>query len=469
MGKLASFGFIVSISLYAAIHFIDLFFPLEVLPQLLSLLGFFVLLFAFLHTKGKEMMLPLLLMISSLIIILVSSEGAFFVHLGEGFRQMRSLAGLLFIVPIVSWVLRYESYIEDVMIFFQKQLYNSKRFYIGLTSVTQVISYFLLVGTIPVMSQILRTILEEKKEDVWETYKITILLRGFALGTLWIISVPSFSYAIQSTGTPLSIAILQGFFASLFGVILAVVFLFFQEKKHKIDLSKGIQAEILRVLPHDQAKGRTIRHIIEFFLLFFSLLGSIVALHLLFEIDILVVIPLVVIGWTFLYFVLKRDLSRLFHESKYYFIRGVPLKAKEMSIILSAGLLIYSLHLSGWGSLFVEAVYARTENVAFINFLTVLPLIVVLLGFIGLSPLTVMVLLGEIIQSIELPYSSELILLALTLGSSLTIMLSPLGIPVIILSNENGRTPWANSFKINWAYACTFYLFVEAYVQIRLF
>ncbi len=453
-----------AISVYVIIHFLDFFLPNDQLRYLLSTIGFLVLFFALIYTRFKNMMLPFCLTISAVIILAVHPEPISSYDFERSFTQMRSLIGLLFIVPMVSWVLRYEPYIEEMIVLFQKQLHQSKRFYVGLTFMTQIISYFLIVGTIPVLYQVLHTMLKERREPIWETFKAAIIIRGFALASLWVISVPSFSYAVQSTGTMLHTAILQGALVSFFGMMLAAVILHVQERRKGMDFTKGIQEELQRFLPNNRWNKRLL---LEFLLLFVTLVGFIFLLHLAFHIEILVAIPIVIVVWTFVYFLIKRDLYRLITESKFYLIRGVPLKAKEISLILSAGFLIHALNKTGLGSRFIEAMYELSEKIASINFLTILPFIVIILGFVGLSPLTVMVLLGEIIRQISLPYPPDLLLLSLTLGSCLTIMLSPLGIPVIVLSSENKRTPLNNSLKMNWRYACCFYVIVQLYIQIR--
>lgn len=469
MKSFFSWGFIISLTSYVVLHLTDYFFPSELCSFILAITGGFVLFFAFMYTPFKTMIFPFALLMSALIIMFIQPNSSFLTELEQGLRQMRSLVSLLFFVPMVSWVLRYKPYIEDVMIFFQKQLLSSKRFYFGLSSVTQFTSYFLLVGCVPVMYQVLNTMLKGKTEKVWESFKTSIIMRSFGLGALWVLSIPSFSYAIQSTGASLPIAMVQGGLISLFGIILATIFLHFRERKWKVDLTAGIQEEISRVLPNNDAnKGEVRKSLIEFAILFITLISPIMLLHLLFQMAILLAIPIVIIVWMFIYFVIKRDVPRLIVESKFYFARGVALKTKEMSIILCAGMLVHSLNSSGWGRIFIETIYGWTELIGWLNFLTVLPLIILIVGFLGLSPLTMMVLLGEIIQSIELPYATDLILLSLTLGSSLAIMLSPLGIQAIILSNENKRTPLENSLKENWFFALCFYIIVSFYIQLRI-
>ncbi|WP_237458243.1 hypothetical protein [Pontibacillus yanchengensis] len=106
------------------------------------------------------------------------------------------------------------------------------------------------------------------------------------------------------------------------------------------------------------------------------------------------------------------------------------------------------------------------DAVPFINFLWILPLIVVLLGFIGLGPLTVIVLVSGILEGVPLPYPPEVIVIGITSGSVISIMLSPLILPVIVLSTTNELGTIKNGFQFNVVYAITFYFVVQLYIQV---
>ena len=87
------------------------------------------------------------------------------------------------------------------------------------------------------------------------------------------------------------------------------------------------------------------------------------------------------------------------------------------------------------------------------------------LGFIGLGPLTVMVLVAGILESMSFSYPPELLVLALTSGSVISILISPIVMPVIILSASNGLSLYTNGIKFNWKFAITFYILVQIYLQ----
>jgi len=91
-----------------------------------------------------------------------------------------------------------------------------------------------------------------------------------------------------------------------------------------------------------------------------------------------------------------------------------------------------------------------------------------LLGFLGLGPLTVMVLVAGILDSMALPYPPELIVLAITSGSVLSILLSPVIMPLIVLSASNGLSLFTNGIKFNWKYCIVFYIIVQIYLQLMV-
>lgn len=80
-----------------------------------------------------------------------------------------------------------------------------------------------------------------------------------------------------------------------------------------------------------------------------------------------------------------------------------------------------------------------------------------------------MVLVAGILQSIHLPYPPELIVLAVTLGSSISILLSPVIMPIIVLSGSNGLSGFKNGFQLNGIFAVVLYMIVMTYIQVMTY
>src|SRR5699024_7669131 len=150
-------------------------------------MGISMFILTLLHLKIRYFKLPLFILTIG-ILILIYSHTSLLDGFHYGMLQMRGIIGLLIVMPIISYVLREEPYIEDIMALFHQFIHTSKRFYFSIVAFTQIIAYFLLFGSITMMHQFINIILKDQTSLAWENYKGTALLRGFALSTMWVIS-----------------------------------------------------------------------------------------------------------------------------------------------------------------------------------------------------------------------------------------------------------------------------------------
>ncbi|GAA0594831.1 hypothetical protein GCM10009001_08700 [Virgibacillus siamensis] len=455
------------ILLFALLHFLTYFIEFSFLLQVQALSGLMVLLFAGFRLGLKNFKLPLFLSVTGITLIIVYSD-TFLTGFEDGLLLMRNVIGLLIIVPLIGWVLREEPYIEEMMGLAHKLLNTSRKLYFGIASFTQIISFFLLFGAIPMMYEFINKILKNQRGEVWENFKGTALLRAYALTTVWVVTIPSFTIAVETLNASLWITILQGIVVSICGVFLAAVFSYFEEKHYSINLTEEITAEMGTVLNHASGKKEQIRKTLEFGFLFISLFGTIFLLHALVNIELMMIIPVVIFVWACLYYIIKRKPGNFLREGKTYYMDGLVPQGYQFSVMLSVGIMIFGLNQTGFGTAIVDGMYYLQETIPFANILLLLPLIVVIMGFMGLGPLTVMVLVTGILNSISLPYSPELVVLSVTSGSVLSILLSPLLMPTIVLSGTNGLSAFTNGLKFNYKYAIMMYAMVQVYVQLMI-
>lgn len=467
MKRFTILGLKLSISFYVLLHFFTYFYEVDFLLYLLSFCGFLTLLFSALTLTVTHFKLPFFLFLAG-VTVLIFSKGSVIEGLYNGFLQMRSIIGLLVIVPMIGWVLREEPYIEEILAFAHKGINSSRKFYFGIVSFTQVISYFLLFGSIPMMYQFITVILKNQKGEAWENFKGTALLRAFALSTMWVISIPSFIFAVETMGASLWIAVLQGFGMAIIGSVVAVLFSYFQEKKYGINLTASIQTEIDTVLRSYSNKKEIKKKVFEFVLLFVSLFGTIFLLHAVYSANLMTTIPIVVFIWTCVYYLVKKRPKKFMQETRLYVAEGMVKQSYQLCIMLAAGVLINGLNQTEFGATVIKGIQYTQEVIPFINFLYLLPFIVIFLGFLGLGPLTVMVLVAGLLQNVSLPYPPELIVLTITSGSVISILLSPVIMPVIALSASNGLSLFKNGIQFNFKYAVVFYIIVQIYVQTMI-
>ncbi|KIL51696.1 hypothetical protein KP77_12080 [Jeotgalibacillus alimentarius] len=462
MKETAKRGYTLFILLYVIMHFIVSLTQADSLSTPLSLFGLAAFATGYFFLPVKQASISLFLLVIAITIHLTSGTSLIESSV-SGFTVMSGLIALLLIVPVISWVLEEKPYIESVIHFAQRLLNTSRKFYFGMMMITQVISYFLLFGAIPMVYGMVNNFLSEQRGEAWENYKGTALLRAFALTTMWVVSIPSFIFAVDTLDASFGLSILQGFVISFAGVLLAVGLSYFRERKYGVDLTAGIQEQLAKIAGDQKPGGN--KEVIEFVFLFITLFGSIFLINSLWEASLLLIIPIVIIVWVVLNFIIRKKPYRMVRHGQHYAKTGIPNKAQQFSILLAAGFLIDAINQSGYGEYIVDGLFLVSDAIPFLNFLWVLPFVVIILGFIGLGPLTVIVLVSGILQGVEVPYPPEIVLLGITSGSVISIMISPLILPAIVLSAVNGISIVKNSFLFNYKFAIAFYLMVQVYLQ----
>src|SRR5699024_4291698 len=223
------------------------------------------------------------------------------------------------------------------------------------------------------------SILKNKQGVAWEHFKSTALLRGFALSVIWAISIPSFAYVVEIMEAPLGTTILQGFGIAVVGSIIAVLFFHYESKRYGVDITAGLQSEIDNVLKHENSKEETKRLTIEFMLLFITLVASIFTGYSIFDLELLVLIPLIVLVWITAYYFIKRKPKRLTQEMYRYFSQEAETQGYQLSMMLGVGVFIYALNHTGFAQFVVDGIYTVQEALPFLNMLYFLPFIIIIL------------------------------------------------------------------------------------------
>lgn len=378
----ATWGLKITILFFAILHFATYFYPKPMMVNLLSVCGFLILFFAAFAFKLKQLKMPLTLFLSSLIVLIfsdISIVDFFFL----GFLQMRNMIGLLIIIPMISWVLKEEPYVESIIKFARRMLDSSRKMYFGIMIFTQIIAYFLLFGSIPMMYQFVNMILKNEKGEVWEHFKGTAILRGFALSVMWVVSIPSFIFAVEALNASLWKSILQGLGIALLGIITALIFSHFEEKRYKVDLTSILKHDIDDLIGHIVSHKNPKLLVIEFSVLCVAFFGLIFLLHSILPIELMILIPIIVFALTTFYYLIKRRVWNYVKKGQEHFEKHLVKESYQLCVMLSAGTLIYTLNQAGFGEAVVNGINQMHELFPFINVLFLLPFMVIIPGFFG--------------------------------------------------------------------------------------
>src|SRR5699024_10685095 len=156
-------------------HILTFFIENTLLLEMLSLFGLAIILFGLLSTPLTKFKLPLFILFISIMILLFSDT---YIIIGLISCMMQILNVILLLVVIVLFisVLQEYLYIEYLMGVFHDFINTSKKFYFTLVSLTQVLTYFLLFGSITMMYQFVDVVLKNQKGEMSERYKGTALL-----------------------------------------------------------------------------------------------------------------------------------------------------------------------------------------------------------------------------------------------------------------------------------------------------
>src|SRR5699024_11403806 len=110
------------------------------------------------------------------------------------------------------------------------------------------------------------------------------------------------------------------------------------------------------------------------------------------NIPLLILIPLVIIVCIFFFYIYKQRTYKFKMIAQQYLSEVLKNQTSSLVLMLIIGVLIYSLNQTNFAVNVVEGINTLESYVSWLNPLYLLPFIVIILGMLGLGPLTVMVL-----------------------------------------------------------------------------
>ncbi|MDT8858907.1 hypothetical protein N0O92_01605 [Alkalihalobacillus sp. MEB130] len=454
--------FCISVVSFLLLHYLNqlISFDLQIWQ---SVIGLFILMYSLRMVKRKSIF-PLFLLSFAFFILIFNNRVSWVDVLWYGPLEIANVIVLVLIIPMVGWVIKHEPYTDALFIKGKSFLTTGVRYFGGTLAFTQLLSHFLLVGCVPLMYYFANSNVKNDNETI-HYLKNTSILRGFAIATLWVVTIPSFSYAVEVSGAPLVSVMIQGFIAA--SIAFGISLIFYRVKEKKLG-REGLEAMTHDLLSENQVVPCNVNKLLlEFFLLFILFVGLSIGLHVYAALPLLTVVPLVTLVGVTVYFFLKKAFGELMQNTKQYFFHDVSKKTEELSIYFSVGIFIYVVKVSGLGVLLIEAINV-ISSLKFINVYMLFPFLMIILGFLGLGPLTSMILVGGLLQTVSIDFIPELFVLSITVGSAMSTMLSPVSVPVVMISSLSSRGKWELSVGNNWVYSFIIYMMAQMYILVWL-
>ncbi|MFV8827819.1 hypothetical protein [Alkalihalobacterium sp. APHAB7] len=443
--------------------FIHFMFKIPWIPSvdvLLSLTGLIILLSSIPSLSKKTLIMPSILIVFSLGILFITRSS--FKILWIGLQEMREIIPLVILISLINWIISYKPYVSTLTHFLQRKEKKQKtRKLIHVYSLSNIISFFsaffMGIASIAFVFQLFKR--GEKSQInslAWDFTLSSAIMRGFALSVFWTTINPAFAYGIAGTNAPLFSTMVKGLGLSMIGLVIGLFIYLIQIKR--LNVTTRFETTI-----NNEKYDKKLLY--DFFFWIGLLISLIFFLHQIANIEILVVVPLVTLFVTLIYFTYNRDIIRYIKLWKIFTSYEMKNKQQEMTLLISVGILVSTLKYTGIGDVLFNKYLLIIEWLK-LDLLVGLTIMILLLGFSGLPPISAMVLLSGIIIDIPSGYSPELITLSLLLGVSITFITGPITMPLFIASSQNGRSLHQNGFVWNIFFGITLLIIGQIYLQL---
>ncbi|MBX6378096.1 MAG: hypothetical protein IRY95_06045, partial [Clostridia bacterium] len=194
------------------------------------------------------------------------------------------------------------------------------------------------------------------------------------------------------------------------------------------------------------------RLVAEFLVIMAGLLGSVVVLEEAVGIDIVHLVPLVgVAAAVALSFFLDGGLAAVGRLAGEYGRDGLLARHREMALVQSAGFLVGSLRLSGLGGAGLDFLRRSLPDTP-LGLAPWLAVLILVLGFVGFPPIPATLMVVASVDPATFGDAPAYFALSLVVGTSVSLLLAPFSIPVVVLSAATGREAREFGFRANWLY-----------------
>jgi hypothetical protein len=207
------------------------------------------------------------------------------------------------------------------------------------------------------------------------------------------------------------------------------------------------------------------RQVGEFTVVLLIFLGSVVAIHEWTGIGLLALVPLVGLLLTVVGFFAFGAGARLHSELIGYLYKSLPPKSVEISLVLAIGFFTSGVQAAPVTRAVLqglqEALAGRPGLV-----MIVLPLLIIGLGFCGITPTVAVLFVTGALRAGALGVLPVAVVGAISLGQVVGLVITPVALPLFLLSSLARAEPITVGLYWNWRYAIG--LFIAAQVVLQL-
>ncbi|MGI6307566.1 MAG: hypothetical protein ACOX1X_02970 [Dethiobacteria bacterium] len=366
-----------------------------------------------------------------------------------GFTEMAPLVAVMAAVNILGIPLELGRYAELFQRFYARAKGPSQPYVISLL-ISYVLTLLSLAGAVAPSYYLVKENLRKLGLEKNSRLETTSVARGYAMALIVSPVAATVGIAVKYSGLSWPQLVGPVFLLSLAGLAAA----FFMEASRLAGKNGQIQNQVGEGLDLPQISSRRLA---SFLVLFIGVVGSTLLLGNVWRFPSLNSIALGCLFATFIWGVVSNQLSPLMTRSFSFFSQGIIKMADQTTLFIAAGFFTYAMEASGALKLVGNLMELVAGRVDIVFILAAVPLIIMLLAFIGLHPFASGIIIAKTLLASPLEFNALGLALALMGGMSMSFILSPFSILVLILSSITGKSPYKLGVRWNSAFAVVFW------------
>lgn len=325
--------------------------------------------------------------------------------------------------------------------------------FLFITLVTNMFSSILLMGSVPIMFSLVEDSVKKRVVN-YKRFIATSISRGFSLSTLWAPGAATIFLVGQVTGVGWSKIFFPGLFLALIGITVSSLLEF-----KRYGRSANSQDSEIDTLTAEEKRiaGHKVWHIVGAIIAVILLTMLFIRLNIGTSSSSAVVLSgiLVFLVWVFL---LRKE-SQLKTGLKNYWSKGI-LKAADLApFFVAIGVFSGAFQNSSLAILLEQSLQGFAQSLGLFAVILI-PISIMVLALVGLHPFISVVLLGQILMTLQLPLPVITLALCLNLGGSIAYMVSPFAGIIMTMAKFTDSAAVDIAIRWNWLF-CTIYFILS--------
>lgn len=376
-----------------------------------------------------------------------------------GFIEMTPLVALMAAVSLLGIPLELGRYADLFHGFYARTKHLYQTYLVSLI-ISYVLSLFSLLGSVAPSYYLVNQNLNRLGLERNSRFEATCIIRGYAMAVIISPVAANVGIAMQYSGLSWFEMVGPVFILSLLGLMAA----FFVEPSWRsissirsFDLHEAACSESTEHKDGPCIAGSNVKRYVSFVLLFSGVVGSIFFLGNVLHFSALNSISagcfLAILAWG----VFSGQFRALSIRIASFFRGDITRLTDQIILFIAAGFFTHAMEHSGWLLLLGNIVEGASASLGTGVVLALVPVIILSLAAVGLHPFASAIIIGKTISVSALYFNPLGLALALVSGISMSFMIAPFSVLVLMLSSFTGNSPYKVGFRWNIGFVSVFW------------